>query len=196
MDTLFELIRRLVLLVIFAGFCELLLPRNSFRSYTRMVVGLLVIAMILNPLLELRGTSWNLEEMLGMGDWPTVNQEFHGSSWQQEQSQALVEQQLAEQVKVFMAQDYPGHDIYVDLDVAFDEYGNLTDFLGMEVVLRPKHQGIQPIKPVDIGQAITSDNDGIPGSAELTNSLARQLGVPAAKLAIWVYTDGGDADAR
>jgi stage III sporulation protein AF len=195
MDTLFELIRRLVLLVIFAGFSELLLPRGSFRSYTRMVVGLLVIAMILNPFLGLRGAAWDLEGMLGTYSWSGTTHGLQGSLAQQDRAQELVEQQLAEQVRAFLAQDYPDHDIGIELDVDFDSYGNLAEFNGMDVILRPKLLGIQPVGPVNIGQASPEDI-ATPGQPELVNFLARHLGIPAAKLNIWVYTGGGDADAQ
>ena len=55
MQTIFEVTRKLMLLTIFAAFCELLLPRSSLRAYVRLVVGLLVIALLLQPLLELAG---------------------------------------------------------------------------------------------------------------------------------------------
>lgn len=194
MDGLFELIRRLVLLVIFAGFCELLLPRGSFRGYTRLVVGLLVMAMVLQPFLEWRNVAWDWESLLGMGQWATFGGELKGSDWQQQQSKELVEEQLASQAKSFLEDEYPDYDVVVELDVSFDEQGNLRDFNGMEVTVRPPAQGIEPVKPVVIGQG--EESEYIAGAPNLVNSLALFLGIPAAKLSIWIYTGGGDADGQ
>jgi len=195
MDAVFELVRKLVLLVIFAGFIELLLPRSSYRNYTRMVVGLLVIAMILQPLAELKGATFDLEGLLGIANWNISRSELQGSEWQQVQTQELVERQLEDQVREFLVKDYPGHVVSVELDVGFDEYGNLSIFRGMEVVLRPSFQGIEPVQPVSIGGAKTIINKS-PCQPEIVNSMAHYLGLPASKITVWVYTGGGDADGQ
>jgi len=194
MDVLFELVRRLVLLTIFAAFCELLLPRSSFRSYTRMVVGLLVIAMLLQPILELRGATINLDSLLGVANLRADSEAVQGGEWLQEQSKEIVEAQLAEQVAGFLAAAYPGHDVEVNLDVSFDQYGNVSEFKEMEVVLRAGSQGIEPIKPVSVGGEETPTRQ--PAEPETTIFLARNLGIPADILSVWIYTGGGVADGQ
>jgi len=191
MESIYELARKLVLIAIFAAFCELLLPRNNFRPYIRMVVGLLVIALVLQPILELRGASLNLDGLLQGGDLFDQGG-LTDSIWLQEESKNLVEQELAVQVGEFTKSDYPGYEVRVSLDVSFDQHGSLSDFRGMEVVLLPGPQGVDPVKPVIIGGEDTEDGK-CAGPPELVRNLARYLAVPEAKITVWVYSDGGGA---
>jgi len=196
MDTIFELVRRLALLAIFAAFCELLLPRSGFRSYSRMVVGLLVIAMILQPVLELRGTNLDLDGLLSYSNLAVSSPQSESDGlWLQEQTTDVVEQQLAEQIQDYLATSHPDHNVEVDLDVGFDQYGNLDEFRGMEVVLHPAAPEIEPVQVVKIGDG-TSTYGKLAGSPELVSSLARHLGLTADKITLWVYTDGGSADGH
>jgi stage III sporulation protein AF len=193
MDIIYNLVRKLALLSIFAAFCELLLPRGNFRTYSRMVVGLLVIAMILQPLLELRGQSFNLEDILAAASL-NAGLERQAFPWVREQSKDLLETQLAELAREFLAPTYPGYEVEVALDLAFDEYGNLTEYRAMEVSLRPGARGIEPIAPVVVGTGQAERWVAAPEG--VGKALARHLGIPAETLSIWVYTGGGEANGQ
>lgn len=188
-----ELVRKLVLIAIFSAFCELLLPRSSFRAYLRLVVGLLVIALVLQPVLELRGAALDLEGMLGAN--LAFSQESPDTSWVREQTQGMVEQELAGQICAYLQSDYPGYEVEVSLDVTYDQYGCFSEYKGMEVLVRPGSQGIQSVQPVSIG-GTKQDMTKCSGQPELVQALARQLGLPAATITVWVYTDGGGTDGR
>lgn len=56
-----ELVKELILIVILAGFIDLLLPSGSTRKFARVVVGLFVIMALFNPLLLLlrQEVSWS-----------------------------------------------------------------------------------------------------------------------------------------
>lgn len=191
MDTVFELVRSLALIAIFASFCELLLPSSNFRSYLRLVVGLLVIAMVLQPILALKGTGLDIEGLLAMNSWSVPAVDSQDNSWVAEQTLKTVEQQLAAEVSEYLGYHYPGYQVSVSLDVSFDQHGNLAEFKGMEVALKPDSQGINPVQPVAIGEDATEIRQ--PVSATMVNALARHLGLEASILSVWVYTDGGDA---
>lgn len=194
MNIIFDLVRKLVLLSIFAAFCELLLPKSSFRAYTRLVVGLLVIAMVLQPIMELRGASFNLQDFLG-AEGPFADSSLPEGSWLQEQAQVLVEAQLTEEVGSFLAQTYPHHEVEVVLDVVFDNYGNILEFRKMMVCLRPPSQGIEPVRPVNIGEG-AGEGNGESAEPGTINALAHKLGIPADTLSIWIYTGGGGENAH
>ncbi len=44
------IVRDIVIIIVVASFIELLLPKNEFQRYVRLVVGLLIILVFLNPL--------------------------------------------------------------------------------------------------------------------------------------------------
>ncbi|AOT68159.1 stage III sporulation protein AF [Geosporobacter ferrireducens] len=52
----------IVTVIIFITFLEILLPNSDMKKYIKMIVGLLVMLVVLNPLLELATGKVNLEE--------------------------------------------------------------------------------------------------------------------------------------
>ncbi len=52
----------IVMVVIFISFVELLLPSSNMKKYIKMVVGLLVILVILNPIIELLYGNINMQD--------------------------------------------------------------------------------------------------------------------------------------
>ena len=66
MDTLRGVIRGIALMIIFAGFLEMLLPDNEMRKYIQVVVGLFVIVTVVTPIVQMvdlgksmEVTNWN-----------------------------------------------------------------------------------------------------------------------------------------
>ncbi len=53
MQTMAEMIRTLLVIIILASFLELLLPSGAMRPYVRLAIGLFVLVAILNPALRL-----------------------------------------------------------------------------------------------------------------------------------------------
>lgn len=53
MDVLLEIVRSLLVIIILAGFLEMLLPEGGFRPWVRFAAGLFVLVAILSPLLGL-----------------------------------------------------------------------------------------------------------------------------------------------
>lgn len=65
-DSLAGWIRQLILLLIAAGLVDMALPRGNLRRYVDVVVGLVIVATILSPLLGWLGSGWeeNLEQAM------------------------------------------------------------------------------------------------------------------------------------
>ncbi|MGE5423341.1 MAG: stage III sporulation protein AF [Ignavibacteriales bacterium] len=53
METLSQIAKNLLLVIMIAGFLEILLPDSSMRSFVRFAVGLFIIMAILNPVLDI-----------------------------------------------------------------------------------------------------------------------------------------------
>lgn len=51
MDSLRELVRSLAVIIILTSFIEMILPDAQMKRYTRLILGLFVILLILNPVL-------------------------------------------------------------------------------------------------------------------------------------------------
>lgn len=61
METIREIIRGIAIIIIFAGFLEMLLPDNEMRRYIQLVVGLFVIVSMLSPLTKLMGSGGGID---------------------------------------------------------------------------------------------------------------------------------------
>ena len=57
MNALKELVRSLAVIIIFTSFMEMLLPNSKMKNYVRLVLGLFVIVIILNPVLAFLDSS-------------------------------------------------------------------------------------------------------------------------------------------
>ncbi|NGP43601.1 stage III sporulation protein AF [Bacillaceae bacterium SIJ1] len=53
MDMLTEWVGQIILFILFASIVDMLLPQNSFRTYAKVVISLLLISILLSPLLKL-----------------------------------------------------------------------------------------------------------------------------------------------
>lgn len=188
MGGLYALARKLIMVVIFAGFCELLLPRSSFRAYLRLVVGLVVIGLLLQPLAQLRGgLDW--EQALQVGAEEIALPE---SSWRHEATD-LVEEQLAATAKEVVAGYFPAASVQVELELEYDGRGNLQDYCGVTLFVTPSgEEGIRPVEPVTIGGEAAGFREL--DDEAFTLSLAEKLGLEPATVTVMVFRRGGEGD--
>ena len=64
-DTLRNLVQNIAIIIIITTFLEMLLPNTQMRRYVRLVLGLFVIAMILNPITSILSSEMDFE----VGSW-------------------------------------------------------------------------------------------------------------------------------
>jgi len=67
MAWLVDVVRGLIVIVVFVHVAQLLLPEGGLRGYARLVMGLLVIAALLTPVLELLHLDYPLQRQLFAG---------------------------------------------------------------------------------------------------------------------------------
>ncbi|WP_458415434.1 stage III sporulation protein AF [Schinkia sp. CFF1] len=65
-------VTNIILFVLLAIIIDLLLPNSNMQRYTKMVIGLLLIVIILNPILKIFNT--DLEDILAAFKFPTVEE--------------------------------------------------------------------------------------------------------------------------
>ena len=65
MDLIKEWVTNIILFILFATVLDMVLPNSKFQKYTKMVVGLLLISIILTPIFKL--FTYDLEEALFRG---------------------------------------------------------------------------------------------------------------------------------
>lgn len=58
MEFIKEWVTNIILFILFATMIDMLLPNSKFQKYTKMVIGLLLIAIILTPIFKLVSSDW------------------------------------------------------------------------------------------------------------------------------------------
>ncbi|MGJ7921312.1 stage III sporulation protein AF [Neobacillus sp. LXY-4] len=74
MDYLKEWITNIILFVLLATVFDMLLPNSNMQKYTKMVTGLLLIAIILTPIFKLISSDFE-QVMASIPNWDTKNEE-------------------------------------------------------------------------------------------------------------------------
>ncbi len=79
----------IVTVIIFITFLEILLPNSNMKRYIKMIIGLLVMLVVLNPLLEVASGKINLEEDIfktsAMMDQKTLSYDYERLQGEQDQ---------------------------------------------------------------------------------------------------------------
>ncbi|MTI94895.1 MAG: stage III sporulation protein AF [Firmicutes bacterium] len=191
MQTLYELVRKLILLAILAGFFELLLPSNTFKTYCRLVVGLLILAMLLQPVMDLLGQGWNPEQFLAdselgltISTYPENGEDQLGSL----DAQEMVEQQLAQQLTPTVNRRYPGTETRVRLDLELDEHGNMVAVNSLAVLIAPKTGGAFAIESVRIGGEDSRDYLEL-ANDDLIFALAERVDLPVESVSLYMHSE-------
>jgi len=75
MDFLKEMVRNLAAIIILTSFLEMVLPNTKMKGYTRLILGLFVIVIVLNPVLNFldSGTEYSLQAW----SYPSKNHELN-----------------------------------------------------------------------------------------------------------------------
>lgn len=69
MTWLSDWLREIILIVLIATFVELLLPSNSFHRYVKVVISLLILLVILQPIVRIFQSEWDLNHLLEQGTY-------------------------------------------------------------------------------------------------------------------------------
>ncbi len=70
MNQIAEWLQRIITVIILAGFLEMLLPQNELKNVTKMIMGLIIMAILIQPVIKILDLPQNIVSSL-----PTVNEE-------------------------------------------------------------------------------------------------------------------------
>jgi stage III sporulation protein AF len=163
MDGLKTLIRNLAFILLLASFLEMLLPSKSMRGFVQMVMGLFVIAAILNPLADL--LNWDFENSVpawagsSSGDLPVLAQEnsSDGEDNSSTEANAVVIEQyrriLVNQIQALVSgvEGVKSSDTNVELKDGGDGFADYPQIQKVEIHFSQQSVSIEPVKPVIIG---------------------------------------------
>lgn len=174
MDTLAQIAKNLLLVIMIAGFLEMILPDSSMRPFVRFTVGLFIIMAVLNPTLDILYDSRDLESTAWEMPWEypdtsklqeqgvKLNQQLQGSS------EAALEGKIEQQVKS-LAVLVPGVDVLESRVTLDREEGQVEK---IELVVKPSSKDGDTDKSV---QAFASDEISVKDRDTIRSKLTVML---------------------
>lgn len=157
LDSLFGWINTVVVTIIFAAFVEMLIPSNNMKKYIRLVMGLLIMAVILEPILSylkkdysLSGYSFKYENLMDSSLIKEASKSY--SQKQQDSVTKLYKQNLEAKMKDGIGKLVPGKDVSVSVDIVEDSKAqNFGEIKKLTVTLKDIIKDVDKVGKIKIG---------------------------------------------
>jgi stage III sporulation protein AF len=158
MEGLKTLIRNLAFILLLASFLEMLLPNKSMRGFVQLVMGLFVIAAVLNPLADFLSLDLHSEipawVNVSSTDLPVLAAEGTsvdtGKSAVREQYRRI----LISQIKVLVSaiEGVKSYEVDVELDQEAGGFSDYPQILQVSILFSQSRDTVRPVNPVVIGE--------------------------------------------
>ncbi|WP_338470221.1 stage III sporulation protein AF [Niallia sp. XMNu-256] len=177
MEFIKEWVTNIILFVLFATLIDMLLPTSKFQKYTKMVIGLLLISIILTPIFKLFSTDFEetFAAAIPMWEQNKEGQIKNSIDLQKSEIQASHHAYILEQMAVQLKEDAEEElmdqfeVVITDLEVVVDEADERPFPENLQKVVIHLDEGaeaenaVEAVKPIDI-------NTNGPLKEETTNS--------------------------
>ncbi|NMA68917.1 MAG: stage III sporulation protein AF [Desulfitobacterium sp.] len=192
MDALYDLIRNLVIILLLAGFLEMLLPSKSLKGFVKLTMGLFVISAILTPLTSFLGMTMES----GIPAWIENVDEGLPVLASGEEGESMGTNAVLDQYKVIISNQVKAltvgmDDVELDVEVKLAEgTGSITNPPQIEEIrihLYEKSTGIKPVEKIIINRDsyIEEKESTLSGTAlEIRNKVGAFLQIPQEKIII------------
>ncbi len=142
LNTISNVVKSLIVIIIIASFMELILPKNKFQPYIKLVVGLVIIVSVLNPLLKLFRIVPDLEMEILRSQVRLYEDESYVDGHVIRQTQSLVAKEYKRRIqgeigKVigrYSGVEIIGIDLEIVEEIEKDDFGKI---LSMKIALKP-----------------------------------------------------------
>ncbi|QZY56965.1 stage III sporulation protein AF [Crassaminicella profunda] len=179
-------ILNIVSVVIFITIVELILPNSSMKKYIKMIVGLLVMLVIINPILDLMHGKVKLEEDIFRTSSAIHKQELvlnlnHFKGTQQKQIISVykgnIEKYIKDQIEFNNKIRVLSIDSSIEENVESKEFGNIKE---LAIVLSNSEnnlskKGIQPVSNVVININENRENDNIEKNENILKAIKEHI---------------------
>lgn len=159
MNELKNYINTIVVAMVFITFIEILMPDSSMKKYTKIVLGLLVMTIILNPVLNflkkdfsLAGYSFKYQNQLNSIYLKKQASEYNDK--QSEQISKLYRINLENQIAQTVKKEANIKNLKVDVDIVDDvKSDNFGQIKKISLVIYDGIKSVEKIEKIDIGSS-------------------------------------------
>ena len=199
-------VTNIIVFILFAIILDMLLPSSTMQKYTKLVVGLLLIAVFITPILSIFNKNFTSDiqvRILESSSWrnPKLENSMESKKREiEERQQAYILEHMAVQLKneaekeLMDQSNYAIQDINISL---LDKHGemNVENIETIQVIVaesqESSRESVQPVEKIEIEiDKNQSDVSDIP-SSELTTILSTVWGIDPSKIVIGL-NEGGD----
>ncbi|PRX26904.1 stage III sporulation protein AF [Orenia metallireducens] len=181
MDFLTGWIRNIVLVIIFANFIEMLLPNNNTKREVNMVIGLFIILVILNPIINLINYQSNFLSFFNIFNYskPSFEEIVQEGERLKEDNQVIAEdykRRLNRQIEALIKLNSDLEDVEVEVD--FDSNSRLQG-----VSIRGRDNRVKEVS-VDLSKNNPSQDNGDNQITELKELIANFYGIDIEQITV------------
>lgn len=185
LEGLKELIRNLAFILLLATFLEMLLPSKSMQGFVKLVMGLFVIAAIMNPLSDFLKIDFRTEVPawieVSSNDLPVLAAEGEtqdtGKTAVREQYKKILISQI--RVLVSAIDGVKDTEIDVELDQLKGGFSDYPQILKVNILFSQQSGIVSPVKPVIIGEDKNEEKGSESAKAkEIKKQIASLMQIP------------------
>lgn len=147
--------------VIFITAVELIIPGNKFKKYVKFVMGLILIAVILNPIIKIFNSKASMTSYINDADKYVNSASYENNleKYKENDKQETIstfKTNLQNSCVKMLKDKFPDNDYEVKADVKIDDKTNEIDISNLSVGVKGK--GIEKVKNIDINSKSVSAN--------------------------------------
>lgn len=178
--------------VIFITAVELIIPGNKFKNYIKFIMGLILIAVILNPMIKIFNNETDVTSYIKAADKyvSSASYENNFEKYKQQDKEDTLntfKTNLQNSCSKMLEDKFPDNDYEVTVDVKLDNESNQVDITALNVAV--KNKGIQRVKDIHIDSKSVSSNQenkvDPQVDKEIKDYLNDQLKVPKDNISVY-----------
>lgn len=178
--------------IFFISAVELILPNNSTKKYTKFVLGLILITVVLNPIIKLYDKSFNIN-----GYIESAARYFDEKKYQQEDYEKYKKTSIENTAEVFasnlgqlcikkLKEEFPKDDYEVSIKANYEK--EEENFIISKVNIGLSEGNIKKIKKVNIEnskEVSTKDVINEEKAKEIINFISKELNIEKQKISVY-----------
>lgn len=206
MDFLKTWVYTIVVTLIFVAFIDILMPSSSMKKYVKLVLGLLIMAVILKPVMSLRDADFNLSADIfsyqGKLDQSSLKKQAeYYSKGQEAEIIKVYKQNLESRMEQQIRLETESQDAKVSIDVDEDKdserYGEIKK---VSISIEKQVNQITKVDKIRIGESSNEsqkeEEKYESNYSELLEKISSMYGIDKDKIEIKLLTKGGENDGQ
>ncbi|MGL4772644.1 MAG: stage III sporulation protein AF [Clostridium sp.] len=175
----------LVTTLIFMTAIELIVPDNSFKKYIKFVLGLILIAVLINPIVRfLTEGEKNLTSMIDQFSNSTtaITKNDEGEKKRNEIQEKAFKESFNKNVVLMLNNEFPKTEFQVDIDSKIDLKATSLEINKVRVTMDDK--SIKKVEKVQIGEGKSQKEELTSKEKKVQEYISEELGIGKEKVII------------